>query len=350
MTTPKEYVSNIGDPLSNEQIARRLSFSDSLNDDLQSLSDPFDYFRTCRTSRSKQENMTFPQFMMPMPLHLRTFHGYNEEDGEKFLNDFIAFSTMSGFDDDRRMSAFSLYLAGPAYNWYKTLDSEIQRNWDFLKESFIENYATANDALLYSELQLYNELKLTEKMNVEDYHSEILKRGRKLKKTEPDMMSRFIDGLPGGLKFFVRAGRPTSLADAMQSARMGDACGYRKDMGPIAVPGKMETPTVCAIEKVQREDRLCKIEQQLEVVMQSLSKLRDGPVDSSPRARRECHKCDGKDHFKNRCKWNGQGVRSPDTKCQICTQNGHGAKECIDFQFPQGNDKTPGETRIRLGP
>ena len=156
---------NIGDPLSNEQIARRLSFSDSLNDDLQSLSDPFefDYFRTCRSSRSKQENMsanrTFPQFMMPMPLHLRTFHGYNEEDGEKFLNDFIAFSTMSGFDDDRRVSAFSLYLAGPAYNWYKTLDGDVQRNWDCLKESFIENYATANDALHYSELQLYNELK-----------------------------------------------------------------------------------------------------------------------------------------------------------------------------------------------
>ena len=176
---------DIPEPLSNEQLARRLSFDTEhlFDDDLG-----FDYFKTCRSKPSasktmaKQQSQPTPKFMMPMPLHLRTFHGYNEEDGEKFLNDFVAFSSMSGFDDDRMVSAFSLYLAGPAYNWYKSLENDIQRDWQSLKQYFIEHYATANEALLYSEIQLYNELKLKDKTNLEDYYSEIVKRGRKLKK------------------------------------------------------------------------------------------------------------------------------------------------------------------------
>ena len=117
------------------------------------------------------------------------------------------------------------------------------------------------------------------------------------------MMSRFIDGPHSGLRFLVRSGRPMSLTDAMQSARIGDACGYRKEVDPVPIPGNMMPHTVCAVEKQPRDDeRLPQIEQQLQTVMISLSKLPlNGPEVQSPQSRdsrRECHKCRGRDHFK----------------------------------------------------
>ena len=117
------------------------------------------------------------------------------------------------------------------------------------------------------------------------------------------MMSRFIDGPPSGLRFLVRSGRPMSLTDAMQSARIGDAYGYRKEVDPVSIPGNDTSHTVCAAEKQPRDDeRLPEIEQQLQTVMNSLSKLPlNGPEVQSPKSRdsrHECHKCGGRDHFK----------------------------------------------------
>ena len=64
-----------------------------------------------------------PIIHTPMiPITLSKFSGYANEDGEKFISDFTAAMTLQGIlADVSRVSAFSLYLSGPAFLWFETL-------------------------------------------------------------------------------------------------------------------------------------------------------------------------------------------------------------------------------------
>ena len=60
------------------------------------------------------------------------------------------------------------------------------------------------------------------------------------------MTNKFIAGLPPQLAFFVRAGRVSSIQDALQSAKIGQAHGYRQSQGPPVVVLPVSTSTVNA--------------------------------------------------------------------------------------------------------
>lgn len=258
------------------------------------------------------------------------------EDPAKFLAEFESYLTLSSIEQDspRAIAAFHLHLTGPALIWFNNLS--IKDSWQTVKASFqIEYLNNLNNPSLIAEAVAFDSLKLGPSQAIEDFHSVVLDKGRRLHKTETDMTNKFIAGLPSQLAFFVRAGRVTTFREALQSAKVGEAHGYRQSPATpiVTTPSQITEKVNAASDSVQR---------QLDQITQTLNTLITKPLIPSPSgltsqqrfpqpcpSRRLCYKCKGPNHVKARCNWNEQGVSSPNTQCQLCSQWGHGAPNCV---------------------
>ena len=106
-----------------------------------------------------------------------------------------------------------------------------------MKSAFKLEYCnTLNSPSLIAESVSFDNLCLGNSQAIEDFHASVMDKGRKLRKSEADMLNKFISGLPSQLAFFVRAGRVESLRDALQSAKIGEAHGYRVQISDSSVP------------------------------------------------------------------------------------------------------------------
>ena len=74
----------------------------------------------------------------------------------------------------------------------------------------------------------FESLPLLPNQQIKDFHVKILEKGSKLSKTPKDMISRFVNGLPDKLAFFVRARSITTLKEALTSAKLGETYRYRQ--------------------------------------------------------------------------------------------------------------------------
>ena len=64
----------------------------------------------------------------------------------------------------------------------------------------------------------------------------VLEKGTHLGKSDRDMSNKFINGLPSQLAFFVRASCIHNFRDALHSAKIGEAHGYRSHGKGFQVP------------------------------------------------------------------------------------------------------------------
>ena len=147
---------------------------------------------------------------------------------------------------------------------------------------------------------------------IDDFHSIVLDKGRRLHKIDTDMTNKFIGGLPSQLEFFVRAGRVTSFREALQSAKIGEDHGYRQLQG-IPAASNMETVNAASDSAQKQVGHITKTLDNL------LTKPSYPSTVSNPQQRssqqRSCFKCKGLNHVKARCNWNGTGESSPNIQC-----------------------------------
>ena len=177
---------------------------------------------------------------------IRKFSGYMHEDGPKFLQEFESYLTLSGVDNEQRIiAAFHLHLKGPALTWFHTLPS--RDSWNSIKESFNSEYGNnVNDPRLISEAAAFDNLVLNSGQAIEEFHAVVLEKGTRLNKSDRDMSNKFINGLPSQLAFFVRAGRINNFREALHSAKIGEAHGYRvhATTSVAQTPSVLPTPSV----------------------------------------------------------------------------------------------------------
>ena len=96
-----------------------------------------------------------------------------------------------------------------------------------MKIAFSQEFSHTSDTIYISESALFDKLTLGPQQPIEDFHALVSEKGNQLGKPERDIISKFIQGLPVQLAFFVRASRTTSYGDALHSAKIGEAHGYR---------------------------------------------------------------------------------------------------------------------------
>ena len=114
-----------------------------------------------------------------------------------------------------------------------------------------------NTPVILVETEQFSNLKLLPHQQLEDYYSQVLKKGRKLSKSDQEQLLMFIQGLPAQLAFFVRAGNPSDITSAMTAAKMGEAYGYRSNQVPdgsnmMTVAGAQTTGYISRIDSLEK--------------------------------------------------------------------------------------------------
>ena len=125
------------------------------------------------------------------------------EDASKFMKEFDSYLTLSSIDEEspRAIAAFHLHLSGPALIWFNNL--AVKDSWKTVKAAFMNEYCNVvNNLSLIAESVAFDNLKLGSTQAIEDFHSVVLDKGRRLHKSDTDMTNKFIAGLPSQLAFF----------------------------------------------------------------------------------------------------------------------------------------------------
>ncbi|VDI53537.1 Hypothetical predicted protein [Mytilus galloprovincialis] len=345
------------------------------------------------------------------------FHGYPQDNGHTFLTEFESFSTLHGLSefnltDKRMLAAFHLHLKGPALTWYNSLSDESKSDWKSVRILFKEKYVNfcghGANALMHSEI--FQNLSLSSGQSVEDFYCLIYEKGKLLAKPEHEMLSKFISGLPEQMSFFVRAGMPQDMQNALASAKMAEAYGYRKHDESVNAAGlfknkfhdnrrtaagqntevrdlQQQIQELRELVKTQKEmksdksfpeattaasSEISEMKDQIQTLTSLLSSMN---VQNKPQATNNrqntpyrnynypandrqvnndrnnfsgpCFKCQGRGHRQRECYWNGMGQSSSTAKCQLCQQEGHTANFCA--QFDSGNRQNPGDRHGRPG-
>ena len=265
---------------------------------------------------------------------IRKFSGYMHEDGSKFMQEFESYLTLSGIDNEQRIiAAFHLHLKGPALTWFHTLPS--RDSWSYIKEAFNTEYGNnVNDPRLISEAAAFDNLTLNTGQAIEEFHAIVLEKGTRLNKSDRDMSNKFINGLPSQLAFFVRAGRINNFREALHSAEIGEAHGYRIHTSVTQPPSVLPTPT----PSVTLNPSASPYVPPTVNALTSASAVAKGQHTSySRKPPRTCFSCNGEGHIKTRCNWIGQGSPEPNKTCQLCFQKGHIAPTCKKLSKPSSN-------------
>ena len=330
------------------------------------------------------------------------FHGYPQDNANKFLAEFESFATLHDLSDfsDRKLAAFHLHLRGPALTWYNSLSEESRNSWQSVRVLFREKYInfSAHGASVLMHSEIFQNLTLLPGQSIEDFFCQIVEKGQLLRKPEHELLTKFKSGLPEQMSFFVRAGQPQALQSALTSAKMAEACGYRKHNDSInAITAKpkhkqfddkpsnhAQNPEIVDLkEQIRRLNDLVAVKQSeratvpqqqtsekseiagLKDQIKSLTELvtnlhltpnrdrRSNPPGNFVRKgnwQGECYKCKGQGHVQRDCNWNGNGTTPQKVKCQLCGQSGHAANNCATLAATQsGNKNIPEDGHGRPG-
>lgn len=295
----------------------------------------------------------------------KEFNGYPQENAKRFFSEFESFATLHNLelDEKRRIAAFHLNLKGPALSWFNSLSEVARKSWETINVLFKEKYVNVNwqSATVIMESELFQNLSLSPGQTIEDYYSKVVEKGQILQKPTHELLAKFVSGLPERMAFFVRAGNPTDLSSALASAKMAEACGYRKHDDTVdAIRKKEDSNAPAEASKDDMKQEINHLKNQvthLTKLVEKLSVNKDTPHGKStsqsyrpPQNNEiECHRCKGKGHYQRYCNWNGSGLPSKAT-CQLCRQHGHFASGCRTLESQaSGNYKHPGDRHNHPG-
>ena len=283
----------------------------------------------------------------------KKFSGYPNENGSKFLKEFESFAILHELDeeddDSKILAAFHLHLQGPVLTWYNGLTSGL--NWTAVKERFTAKYVKFDweHPSVIIENQLFNNMKLHPGQEIEDFYCKVIEKGELLSKPEHEVRSKFIDGLPDKLAFYVRASKPKYSVEALNLAKTGEAYKYRESENTVAAARNVSNNSeieglkcqLNQLTEMMKDMQTQKQTKQHTNVNPGFRRFQPNQSANVTRLNSPCFGCNGIGHIKRYCNWNGTGNLSPQSTCQLCSQKGHVALQCKQFQQMNQNNPTP---------
>ncbi|OWF56159.1 hypothetical protein KP79_PYT00092 [Mizuhopecten yessoensis] len=246
----------------------------------------------------------------------RKFSGLSHENAVNFLTEFQSFVSLYSLDnpkDDKRVPLFCLLLQGPARTWFTTNDLSI-KTWSVVQHCFEEKYLdfSASGPSLLLETNNFLAVKLSHHEPLEDSHARLVEKGRRIGKSDIELLSKFISSLADQLAFFVRAGNPGDSSTALSSAKMGEVYGYRTLTPSVA---QLKTDTEHAQSHPPRDTLSAKVDKLTDLV-ETLLHTNDTKDHPHGQDKTVCYKCGGLGHRQFHCLWTGQNASHPQTCCR----------------------------------
>ena len=259
---------------------------------------------------------------------VRKFSGLPHENAKSFISDFKAYCDLMKLSNDKlQKAAFQLHLQGPAKIWFENLEAV---DWKSIQDEFKDKYVEISHSDFIFQTEKFQNFILQSQQSLDEYAGKISDCGLKLQKCDTDIMLTFINGFPQRLACFTRAGSPTTLEDALNAAKLGEAYGYR-DM-----PETTET-----VASARPSSNIQDLEKKVDNLTHKLDKLMQKGNNTAPTSDSVCTYCYGAGHTHDQCNF-ARGQPDPDTQCQLCRQYGHEARQCkTRFQQQQGNFQRP---------
>jgi len=345
---------------------------DSFHDTLPTLSQYTRFPTSSPKPSSEKIHIPVPIPSLNKDITVPIFSGYAHENSERFMSEFTSYMTYQGLDipehENRLIAAFHLHLAGPARVWFSTLQTKVtgsltwQKLFMAFKSEYINNNYYNNPNLLVQS-EIFNNMRLGPTQPLEEFYSILVEKANKLQKSDLDILTKFIDGLPSDIKYFVRVQNPKTHAEALISAQMGQAYGYRTNPGLNSkdrlVLSDMPKAEPCVQSAQTERMEIAEMKEQISRLTNTIDKLQNSGHSmtvsshqhqdfSNKRIPSACFKCCAHGHYAKQCRWDGVSPVQTDTKCQLCDMFGHTAIHCVPV--PLNLRGQAGRGRGRLGP
>ena len=160
-------------------------------------------------------------YFVPMDSYeFSKFHGYENEDVERWLNKLGLLLTALGIAHDSRIASATLgfYLAGSAEIWYSTLPEATRQNFSLAKEALIERFASQD--LKWRLRQKLISMKQGENESLENYIDTICHTCQRVGGiSDKQQMTYFVKGLKYNIKREVLMRVPKTYDEAESIAR-----------------------------------------------------------------------------------------------------------------------------------
>lgn len=236
-------------------------------------------------------------------LSIDNFAGLPTDDASLWLDKFEAWIAFHGWhkDNEKIASAMRLKLEGSALSWFNSLNQSTKLNSGQLLQKFKEHFTGLHPTWIM-EQQLYERI-MSNGESLETYISDIDKRCRRLNKTDREMTTAFIRGLPGSLRVFVIQRDPKCFKEAVQSARLAQ---------------ESLTGLTSSLESGASNSVLSKLTDQEKAIKDLRDTISTLQL-STPRVNKTEH---------------------PKLVCQLCSKPGHNAKLCRDFNITAKQKKS----------
>ena len=170
----------------------------------------------------------------PPPVQPPTFSDAAKEDIGLFLKDFEAVTTAQGWTDSQRFARFTLYLKGPALQWYHRQTANAGADWETIKTTLMTAFRPPG----YTEhmLRTLQRRVMKEDESLHEYYQDLCRifdilndLGKTF--TPKEQAEKMTEGLTGSLMHDVTLLQPTDPAEF-----------YLKASKAIAVQRKIQNP------------------------------------------------------------------------------------------------------------
>ena len=119
-----------------------------------------------------------------------------------------SYLTLASIDttSPRAVAAYHLFLKESALIWFNNLI--FKDTWSAFNHEYCN---ILNSPSLIAESVAFDNLRLGQSQAIEDFHAVVMDKGRKLRKSDADMLNIFISGLPPSVSIFCTS-RPCKLS------------------------------------------------------------------------------------------------------------------------------------------
>lgn len=254
------------------------------------------------------------------------FSGKADENPKSWLIKFAETTKINKGDDDYKLLAFGLALKGGARLWYEGLSEATRANMGQLTTAFKERFITSLPKWVTE--QSFAGRKQKEGESVEDYIFDMQDRGSRLGKSDPEILSAFVQGLLPALREKVIMRDPGTLAQADSAARLGESV--------LLMEGaSKQKSSVAAFNQPQGDKNPKDPQRQLGPHPRS-----QGQPRSNPGGRQYCENCRRHGHATSDCRsTNKSQVRQNSFTCFNCGAPDHFIRDCRKPpQFPKNSN------------